>query len=84
MNWDQIEGKWKQFTGSARERWGKLTDDDWQTIGGKKDQLVGRIQERYGIATAEAEKQADEWSRALDKLHANDQSDIDKNLAGRL
>jgi uncharacterized protein YjbJ (UPF0337 family) len=27
MNWDQIEGKWKQFTGSARQRWGKLTDD---------------------------------------------------------
>jgi uncharacterized protein YjbJ (UPF0337 family) len=64
MNWDQIEGKWKRFTGSARERWGKLTDDDWETIAGKKDQLVGRIQERYGVARAEAEKQADAWSRA--------------------
>lgn len=78
MNWDQIEGKWKQFTGSARERWGQLTDDDWQTIGGKKDQLIGRIQERYGIARAEAETQADEWSRA------QKQSDHDKQLAGRL
>jgi uncharacterized protein YjbJ (UPF0337 family) len=67
MNWDQVEGKWKQFTGSAREHWGKLTHDDWQVIGGKKDQLVGRIQERYGIAKTEAEKQADEWARALDK-----------------
>ena len=65
MNWDQIEGKWKQFTGSARERWGKLTDDDMQTLTGKKDHLVGKIQERYGIAKAEAEKQAEEWSRAL-------------------
>ena len=64
MNWDQIEGKWAQFTGSARERWGKLTEDDWETIGGKREQLVGRIQERYGIAKAEAEKQADEWSGA--------------------
>jgi uncharacterized protein YjbJ (UPF0337 family) len=64
MNWDQIEGKWKRFTGSARERWGKLTDNDWETIAGRKDQLVGRIQERYGVAKAEAEKQADEWSRA--------------------
>jgi hypothetical protein len=27
--------------------------------------LVGRIQELYGVAKAEAEKQADEWSRAL-------------------
>ena len=65
MNWDQIEGKWKQFTGSARERWGKLTDDDMQTIVGQKDNLVGRIQERYGVAKAEAEKQAEEWSQAL-------------------
>jgi uncharacterized protein YjbJ (UPF0337 family) len=65
MNWDQIEGKWKQFLGSGRERWGKLTDNDWETIAGKKDQLVGRIQVRYGVAKAEAEKQTDEWSRAL-------------------
>jgi len=64
MNRDQIEGKWKQFTGSGRERWGKLTDNDWETIAGKKDQLVGRIQERYGIAKELAEKQADEWSAA--------------------
>ena len=78
MNWDQIEGKWKQFAGSARERWGQITDDDWQTIAGKKEQLVGRIQERYAIARAEAEKQADEWSRALE------QSKADENLAVRL
>src|ERR1035438_5138836 len=31
MNWDQIEGKWKRFTGSARDRWGKLTENDWET-----------------------------------------------------
>ncbi len=65
MNWNQIEDRWKQFTGSARERWGKLVDNDWETIAGKKDQLVGRIQERYGVAKGEAEKQADEWSRTL-------------------
>jgi uncharacterized protein YjbJ (UPF0337 family) len=78
MNWDQIEGKWKQLAGSARERWGKLTNDDWETVAGKKDQLIGRIQERYGIARAEAEKQADEWSRALEE------SNSDRDLAGRL
>jgi len=32
MNWDQIEGKWNGFTGSARERWVKLTDNDWEFI----------------------------------------------------
>jgi len=65
MNWDRIEGKWKQLTGSVQERWGKLTDNDLETIAGKKDQLIGRIQERYGLAKAEAEKHADEWARAL-------------------
>ena len=64
MNWDQIEGKWKQFTGSAQERWGKLTDDDIRTLTGKKDHLVGKLQERYGIASEEASKQADAWSAA--------------------
>ena len=65
MNRDQIEGKWKQFTGSAQERWGKLTDDDIRTLTGKKDHLVGKLQERYGIAYEEAAKQADAWSAAL-------------------
>ena len=72
MNWDQIEGKWKQFTGSARERWGKFTDDDIQVLTGQKDQLVGKIQERYGIAKAVAEEQADQWARVLeDTLHSH-------------
>jgi uncharacterized protein YjbJ (UPF0337 family) len=62
MNWDQIEGKWKQAVGKIKEKWGKLTDDDLQVIGGKRDQLVGKIQERYGVAKDEAERQVDEFS----------------------
>lgn len=62
MNWEQVKGKWNQFSGSARERWGKLTDDDWQRIKGDRDQLVGRIQERYGIEKEAAEREADEWA----------------------
>lgn len=64
MNWDQVAGRWKRFTGSARERWGKLTDNDWETIAGKRHQLAGRIQEQCGLARADAEKQADELSLA--------------------
>lgn len=75
MNWEQIEGKWKQLTGSVRERWGKLTDDDVQTLTGQKDQLVGKIQERYGFANAEAEKQAEAWCHALkDTCHETSQT----------
>ena len=65
MNWDIIEGKWKQFTGSAKENWGKVTDDDLDQASGKRDQLIGKIQEKYGIARDEAEKQVDEWSAKM-------------------
>ncbi|MGH9511094.1 MAG: CsbD family protein [Terriglobales bacterium] len=65
MNWDRIEGQWKQMKGSVKERWGKLTDDDLNVIGGRKDQLVGRVQERYGIAKDEAQRQVDEWNKTL-------------------
>ena len=67
MNWDRIEGNWKQFKGKAKEQWGKLTDDDLDVAAGMRDQLVGRIQERYGIANDEAERQIDEWSRRDDE-----------------
>ena len=59
MNWDRIEGNWKQFKGKVKEQWGKLTDDDIDVIAGKRDQLVGKIQEQYGITKDEAEKQVD-------------------------
>jgi uncharacterized protein YjbJ (UPF0337 family) len=61
MNWDQIEGNWKQFKGKIREKWGKLTDDELESMAGSKDRLVGAIQEKYGIAKDEAERQLREW-----------------------
>ena len=61
MDWDQLSGKWKQFTGSVRERWGALTDDDLDRIAGQRDQFIGRVQERYGIAREEAEREVDEF-----------------------
>lgn len=61
MNWDTIEGNWKQFTGKFKESWGKLTDDDITVINGKREQLEGRIQERYGVTREEAAKQIDDY-----------------------
>ena len=66
MNWDQIEGKWKQSMGKVRERWGKLTENDLHVIAGKREQLVGKIQERYGIAKDAAEHQVDEFVKSYD------------------
>ena len=45
MNWDRIEGNWKQLTGKAKEQWGKMTDDDINVIAGKREQLSGKLQD---------------------------------------
>jgi len=63
MNWDRIEGNWKQLKGKARQRWGKLTDDQLDVIAGKRDHLLGKIQEQYGITKEEAEKQVDAFEQ---------------------
>lgn len=65
MNWDQIQGEWKQIKGLAKENWGKLTDDDLLFIAGKKDKLVGKLQERYGYAKEQAEKMTDQWIKSI-------------------
>jgi uncharacterized protein YjbJ (UPF0337 family) len=65
MNWDRVEGSWKQVKGDARQKWGKLTDDDWAVIEGKREELVGRIQKRYGKARDEVEREVDDWARDL-------------------
>jgi uncharacterized protein YjbJ (UPF0337 family) len=65
MNWDRIEGNWKQFKGRARQQWGKLTDDELDQDAGRREELVGRIQERYGIARDEAERQVRDWETRL-------------------
>ena len=43
MNWDRIEGNWKQFKGKVKEQWGELTDDQIDVINGRRDQLAGKI-----------------------------------------
>ena len=57
MDWDRVEGNWKQIKGKIKEQWGKLTDDDLDRIAGQRDQLEGKIQERYGIAKDRARRE---------------------------
>ena len=65
MNWDHIEGKWKQYSGKLKEKWGKLTDDDLAVADGDSEYLVGKIQERYGIARDEAQRQLRDFDSLL-------------------
>jgi uncharacterized protein YjbJ (UPF0337 family) len=73
MNWEQIEGNWKQFKGGVKERWGKLTDDELTSIGGKRDKLAGVLQEKYGIAKEAVEDEISEFERRLDAQDEDDE-----------
>ena len=61
MNWDRIEGNWKQFKGKVKEEWNDLTDDELEEIDGRREQLEGKIQERYGIERDQAQRDVDAW-----------------------
>jgi uncharacterized protein YjbJ (UPF0337 family) len=65
MNWDRVEGNWKQFKGNVQQKWGKLTDDDLDVIEGKRTELSGKLQARYGYAKDEAEKNIDSWLNSV-------------------
>jgi uncharacterized protein YjbJ (UPF0337 family) len=64
MDWNRVEGNWKQIKGKVKEKWGDLTDDDLDKIAGSRDQLEGKIQERYGLAKDQVRKDVDDWMNA--------------------
>jgi uncharacterized protein YjbJ (UPF0337 family) len=61
LNDDQFAGKWKQFKGELKKKWGNFTDDDLLYIEGSRDKLDGKIQERYGDRRDEVKKWVDDW-----------------------
>ena len=72
MDWNRVEGNWKQLKGKVKEQWGKLTDDDLDVIAGRRDQLLGRIQQRHGLAKDEADRQVRGWERSNPGFHFDD------------
>jgi uncharacterized protein YjbJ (UPF0337 family) len=61
MDWNRVEGNWKEARGKVKEKWGKLTDDDLTAINGQREQLEGRLQQRYGYAKDQSKKEVDAW-----------------------
>jgi uncharacterized protein YjbJ (UPF0337 family) len=68
MNWDRLEGEWKQRRGKAMHHWGKMMDDDLAAIAGKYEEFVGKLQERYGIVKEEADQQVKDFKRIIGQL----------------
>jgi uncharacterized protein YjbJ (UPF0337 family) len=66
MNWDQVNGNWKQHKGKIMSKWGKLTDDDIESINGKRTELLGLLQSRYGCVKEQAEREIDQWIEQLE------------------
>ena len=58
MNWDRVQGNWKQLTGKVKEQWGKLTDDELTQINGNREQFEGKIQAKYGYAKDKANRKS--------------------------
>ena len=65
MNWDRIEGDWKQMAGKVKQKWGNLTDDDMTKLNGKREELEGVLQSRYGYTKDQLKTEIDTWSSGL-------------------
>ncbi len=65
MNSDILKGKWHQFKGSVKEKWGDLTDDQVTRVDGQQEILVGEIQETYGVTKEEARDQVNDWLKSM-------------------
>lgn len=68
MNWDRVQGNWKQFKGRVREKWAKLTDDQVNAIDGRREVLAGKLQEAYGIGKEEADRQISDWQKSIQEV----------------
>ena len=66
MNREIFKGKWNQYKGEAKKKWGEFTDDELDQLNGEKDIIVGKLQEKYGRSKEEAEKEFDDWFNELD------------------
>ena len=70
MNWQQIQGKWQEYKGRAKQRWGNLTDNDLTVIDGKRDVLAGKLLASFGNSKERVEKEIAEWEAACDACDA--------------
>ena len=65
MNWDQVEGKWNEFSGKVQAQWGKLCTYDLDVIKGRRTELEERLQRYYGYVAEDAKFEVDAWLSKL-------------------
>lgn len=85
MNKDIIEGKFKEFKGELRKKWGQLTDDEVQKTKGNAEALSGLVQQKFGLTKEEATEQVGEFMSSFEKKYSsklNEKIDTLKNKIG--
>jgi uncharacterized protein YjbJ (UPF0337 family) len=61
MNWDRVEGNWKEVEGQAKQQWRKITNDNLIIIKGCCEDLESNLQEHYGYAKDKVKAEVDSW-----------------------
>jgi len=61
MNKEQFQGKWLQFKGELKQKWGDFTDNDLIEAEGDYDKFLGVVQKRYGDRKEEIERWTEDW-----------------------
>ncbi len=57
MNEDILKGKWHEFKGGVKAKWGEITDDELTTVDGKSEKLMGLLQTKYGYTKEKAQEE---------------------------
>lgn len=83
MNEDIFAGKWHQFKGKIKEKWGKLTDDDLTKINGKREQLLGSLEEKYGWQKQRAEDELKRFEQSFRKEDSSKHESFKKYESNR-
>src|SRR5689334_3664059 len=78
MNKDKFEGKWHEFKGNIKDKWGRITDDDMMQINGKYEKFLGTLQKRYGYEKERAEREFSNWNWQEEST-VNDDSELDRD-----
>ena len=61
MDWNRVQGSWKELQGKVKAKWGKLTDNDLTAINGRREELEGNLQQLYGLQKDQVRKEVDAW-----------------------
>ena len=81
INWHRIEVDWKQFVGTAKAKWDRLTDEQLALVAGRREELAGCIQQAYGITREAAGRQIDQWQADQKLVQGDDERG--ERLSGR-